>query len=45
MAGKEMAEGTYKGKTTSSQTVIDGDQLNMNMASRDGNRMNITTLG
>ena len=43
-----MAGGIYRGKAISvesSLTVIDGDRLNKNMASRDPNRMNITTLG
>ena len=45
IAGKEMNEGTYKGKTISSLTVIDGDRLIKDMVSRDPNRMHITTLG
>ena len=45
MAGEKMAEGSYRGKAISSQTVIYGDRLNKNMASRDTNRMNIITLG
>ena len=43
-----MAGDIYRGKAISvesSLTVIDGDRLNKNMASRDPNRMNITTLG
>ena len=45
VAGKEMIEGTYKGKTMSLPTVIDGDCLIMDMVSRDPNRMHIATLG
>ena len=45
VAGKEMTEGIYKGKTISSLTVIDGDRLLKDLVSRDPNRMHITTLG
>ena len=45
IAGKEMVEGIYKGKTISSSTVIDEDRLIKDMMSRDPNRMHITTLG
>ena len=48
MAGKEMAEGTYKGKTISSLTIIDGDRLIKEVVSTAGrypNRLRITTLG
>ena len=44
IAGKEMTEGIYKGKTISF-LVIDGDWLIKDMVSRDPNRMHITTLG
>ena len=45
VAGKEMSEGTYKGKTISSLTVVDGDRLLKDLVSRSPNRMHITTLG
>ena len=45
VAGKEMVEGTYKGKTISSLTVVDGDRILKDLFSRDPNRMHITTLG
>ena len=45
VAGKEMDEGTYKGKTISSLTVVDGDRILKDLISRDPNRMHITTLG
>ena len=45
VAGEEMGAGTYKGKTISSLTVVDGDRLLKDLVSRDPNRMHITTLG
>ena len=45
IAGKEMAEGIFMGKTISSLTVIDEDRLIKDMVNRDPNRMHITTLG
>ena len=45
VAGKEMTEGIYKGKTISLLTVIDGDGLIKGMVSRDPNMMHITTQG
>lgn len=43
VAGMEMAEGPYRGKTISSLTVMHGDRPHKAKVSRDPNRMHITT--
>ena len=43
VAGREMVEGTYRGKTITSLQVVDGDSLIKDFFSRAGNPVHITT--